>query len=228
VDATLEDDKKPGGLGAILTQIIKNGEHCIIAYASWKLQKHERYNKPFLLEMQVAIWGMEHFVTYLRGRRFTLYKDHRPLEKFGKVHTKTLNRLQESMNTFDFSDELLQAQAANPLSKALKSFLQNKELLHDPKCQSLVRLFSNDCFIEDGLVWCRIKCQFEPSQMVLFLPASLVTNALTEAHGELLTGHYGIYKMKERLMQCCQLRCRDDRPPPTLLSPLPLPTKPGQ
>ncbi len=30
----------------------------------------------------------------------------------------------------------------------------------------------------------------------------LVPEALTEAHGELLTGHDGIYKTKERLMQC--------------------------
>jgi hypothetical protein len=223
--------------------------------------------------MQAAIWGMEHFATYLRGRRFTLYTDHRPLEKLGKVHTKTLNRLQEAMNTFDFeivykkgsempadylsrnlvsaiswnSEELQQAQSADPLIKALKSFLLNAELPHDAKCQSLVKLFSNDCFVEDGLVWRRIKRQFEPSRVVLFLPYSLVPDALTEAHGELLTGHDGIYKTKERLMQCfywpgmdsniashlkschkCQLRRRDNRPPPTLLSPLPLPTEPGQ
>jgi hypothetical protein len=70
---------------------------------------------------------------------------------------------------------------------------------------------------------------------------------MTEAHGQLLTGHDGIYKTKECLMQCfywpgmdaditahlkscqrCQLWHPDDRPPPTLLSPLPLPTEPGQ
>ncbi len=133
--------------------------------------------------MQAAIWGMEHFLTYLWGQKFTLYTDHRPLEKLGKVHTKTLNRLQEAMNTFDFeiiykkgsempadylsrnlvraiswnSDKLLQAQAADPLIKALKNFLLNKELPHNLKCQSLVKLFSVDCFIEDGLVWRRIK-----------------------------------------------------------------------
>ncbi len=98
--------------------------------------------------MQAAIWGMEHFVTYLRGWQFTLYTDHRPLEKLGKVHTKTLNRLQENMNTFNFeiiykkgskmpadylsrnlvstiswnSDKLLQAQASDLLIKALKFF----------------------------------------------------------------------------------------------------------
>jgi hypothetical protein len=67
------------------------------------------------------------------------------------------------------SDELLQAQAADPLIKALKKFLLYKELPHHPKCQSLVKHFSNDCFIEDGLIWRRIKQQFKPSRVVLFL-----------------------------------------------------------
>ncbi len=84
------------------------------------------------------------------------------------------------------SDELLQAQTADPLIKALKNFLLNKELLHDPKCQALVQLFSNDCYIEDRLVWRRIKCRFEPSQVVFFLPASLTTDAMTEAHGGMM------------------------------------------
>ncbi len=52
--------------------------------------------------MQAAIWGMDHFSTYLQGRKFKLITDHRPLETLGKVHTKTLNRLQEVMNTYDF------------------------------------------------------------------------------------------------------------------------------
>ncbi len=227
-NVSLGDDKKPGGLGAILTQLNPQGEHCVIAYASRKLQKHERNYTPFLLKMQAAIWGMEHFETYLRGRKFTLYMDHRPLEKLGKVHTKTLNRLQEAMNTFDFEivykkgsampvdylsrnlvsaiswnlDKLLQAQATDPLIKALKNVLLNKELPHDTRCQALVKLFSNDYFVEDRLIWCRIKWQFEPSRVVLFLPAILVPQALTEAQGELLTGHDGIYKTKEHLMQC--------------------------
>jgi hypothetical protein len=83
-------------------QINQSGEHCVIAYASQKLQKHEKNYTPFLLEMQAAIWGMDHFSTYLKGQYFTLFSDHKPLEKLGKVHTRTLNRLQEAMNTFDF------------------------------------------------------------------------------------------------------------------------------
>ncbi len=207
------DDKKPKDLGAILTQLNSDSQNCIIAYASRKLQKQECNYTPFLLKMQAAIWGMEHFATYLWGQKFTLITDHWPLEKLGKVHTKTLNCLQEIMNTFDFgiiyhkgsempanylsrnlinailwdANELLQAQNANPLMKALKLFLLNKELLHDAKCQSLIKLFTNDCFIEDGLIWHRVKHQFEPSWVVLFLPASLVSSVLTDAHG----GHFG-------------------------------------
>jgi hypothetical protein len=30
------------------------------------------------------------------------FTDHKPLEKLGKVHTKTLNRLQKMMNQFSF------------------------------------------------------------------------------------------------------------------------------
>ena len=96
------DQKKPGGLGAILTQIDAKGDHHVLAYASRKLQQHEKNYTPFLLEMQAAVWAMDHFDTYLKGRPFTLFTDHRPLEKLGKVHTKTLNRLQEAMLAYDF------------------------------------------------------------------------------------------------------------------------------
>ena len=69
---------------------------------SQKLVQHEKNYTPYLLEMQAAIWAMEHFDTHLWGWHFTLYTDHRPLEKLGKVHTKTLNQLQEAMLTIDF------------------------------------------------------------------------------------------------------------------------------
>ena len=76
-DASLGDShqKKPRGLGAILTQIDKKGDHQVIAYASWKLVQHEKNYMPYLLEMQAAIWAMEHFDTHLCGQHFTLFMD---------------------------------------------------------------------------------------------------------------------------------------------------------
>jgi hypothetical protein len=52
--------------------------------------------------MAAANWGMEYFDNYLRGKQFTLYTDHKPLEKLSHLHTKTMNRLQENMLTYDF------------------------------------------------------------------------------------------------------------------------------
>ncbi len=46
------------------------------------------------------------------------------------------------------ANELLQAQTADPLLKALEIFLPNKELPLDAKCHSLVKLFANDCFYQ--------------------------------------------------------------------------------
>ncbi len=48
--------------------------------------------------MQAAIFGMETFEVHLKGRQFKLFTDHKPLEKLGKVHTKTLNTKQVTTN----------------------------------------------------------------------------------------------------------------------------------
>ena len=57
---------------------------------------------PYLLEMAAAVWGMDFYNEYLRGKQFILYTDHKPLEKLGHLHTKTLNRLQLAMLEYDF------------------------------------------------------------------------------------------------------------------------------
>ena len=53
--------------------------------------------------MQAAVWGMSFYNEYLRGNQFVLYTDHKPLEKLGHLHTKTLNRLQQAMLEYDFT-----------------------------------------------------------------------------------------------------------------------------
>jgi hypothetical protein len=95
------------------------------------------------------------------------------------------------------ASSLQNAQNTDPLLKALKNFILNKELPHNAKCQSLIKLFANDCFMEKDIIWCRIKRQFEPSRVVIFLPASLKQKALIDAHGNQLVGHDSIYKTKE-------------------------------
>jgi hypothetical protein len=44
---------------------------------------------------------MDVFSEYLKGKRFFLYTDHKPLEKMGHLHTKTMNRLQAALLEHD-------------------------------------------------------------------------------------------------------------------------------
>jgi hypothetical protein len=57
---------------------------------------------PFLLESVAAVWGMDVFNEYLKGKKFIFYKDHKPLEKMGHLHTKTMNRLQAALLELNF------------------------------------------------------------------------------------------------------------------------------
>ena len=153
-DASFGDKHTAGGLGAILTQIDSTGKFYIIAYASRKLQKHEKNYTPFLLEMQAAIFGMETFEVHLKGRQFKLFTDHKPLEKLGKVHTKTLNRLQQMMNMFSFEiiykkgeempADFLSRNAVDSISSNLSDYAQEQnkdELLRHLRLYLLNRVF---------------------------------------------------------------------------------------
>ena len=101
-DASTGSASEAGGMGAILTQVDKEGKFHAIAYASRQLKQNEKNYSPFLLEAAAAVWGMENFHEYLKGKHFILYTDHKPLEKLGHLHSKTLNRLQAAMLEYDF------------------------------------------------------------------------------------------------------------------------------
>jgi hypothetical protein len=67
------------------------------------LKDHEKNYSPFLLEAAAAVWGMDHFNEYLKGKKFILYKDHMPLEKLGHLHSMTKNRFQTALLERDFT-----------------------------------------------------------------------------------------------------------------------------
>jgi transposase InsO family protein len=270
-DASFGDEKIPGGLGAILTQVDEKGLFHVISYASRKLQKYEKNYTPFLLEMQAAIFGMETFDVYLRGRKFLLFTDHKPLEKLGKVHSKTLNRLQQMMTSFDFEiiykkgsempADFLSRNAVDAIGldlksysleqdkdeflRALRLYLLNRNLPENENLARLVLRTADDCFVQNGVVWKRLDKQhnFRP---VMLVPPHLKDQIISEAHGQELSGHFGILKTKEKILdsyfwpnmesdisdhlrRCrrCQMT-KPNRNPPQLLTPLPQCTEPNQ
>jgi hypothetical protein len=62
-------DEINGGLRAMLCQRDAEREERLIAYASRQL-----------VLMQTMEWALDHFDTYLRGRQFADFTDHKPLE----------------------------------------------------------------------------------------------------------------------------------------------------
>jgi len=91
-----------GGLGAALLQTQADGTKRVLGYASRRLKDAEKNYSAFLLEMQAAVFGIDFFSMYLRGKRFILYSDHKPLERLNSTHQKTLSRLEEKMQEFTF------------------------------------------------------------------------------------------------------------------------------
>jgi hypothetical protein len=89
-------------IGAILTQKDEFDNFYAISDTSRQLKDHEKNYSPFLLEAAAAVWGMDVFNEYLKGKFFILYMYHKPLEKMGHLHTKTMNRLQAALLEHDF------------------------------------------------------------------------------------------------------------------------------
>jgi hypothetical protein len=63
--------------------------------------------------------------------------------------------------------------------------------------QALLWTYKKDSFIDESLIWKRIKHSNEPSHVILFLPQSLVPNMLKEIHGHILASHDGFKKPRK-------------------------------
>jgi hypothetical protein len=116
---------------------------------------------------------------HLKGRQFKLFTNYKPLEKLAKVHTKTLNRLQQMMNLFSFEiiykkgeempADFLSRNAVDSISSDLNTFakeqnkdellrhlrpyLLNKVLPENNKIAQLVNKMALNCFVLNSVIW---------------------------------------------------------------------------
>lgn len=80
-------DGSPFGLGAILNQKQSDGNFKPVAYASRTLSPVERRYSQTEREALSVYWVIKRFNMYLYGMCFTVYTDHKPLERiFTSVH----------------------------------------------------------------------------------------------------------------------------------------------
>jgi hypothetical protein len=78
------------------------GKIQIISHASRQLKENEKNYTRFILETAAATWGMDNFNQYLKGSKFTLYRDLTTETTLGTTQLKTLNRLRNTMIDHDF------------------------------------------------------------------------------------------------------------------------------
>jgi hypothetical protein len=74
----------------------------IISHAYRQLKENKKNYTRFLLETAAATWGMDNFNEYLKGSKFTLYRDITTETTLGTTQMKTLNRLRNTMIDHDF------------------------------------------------------------------------------------------------------------------------------
>jgi Reverse transcriptase (RNA-dependent DNA polymerase)/RNase H-like domain found in reverse transcriptase len=101
-NAYLQNKDSPGGLCANLAQWSDQGKIQIISHASRQLKENEKNYTRFLLETAAAAWGMDNFNKYLKGSKFTLYRDLSTETTLGTTQLKTLNRLKNTMIDHNF------------------------------------------------------------------------------------------------------------------------------
>jgi hypothetical protein len=56
--------------------------------------------------MAAMIWTMEHFGKYLRGRHFTVFSDHKPLETQGENHKINIKQNLGSIYAMGFQNQI--------------------------------------------------------------------------------------------------------------------------
>ena len=118
-------DASPVGLGAVLTQISKDGPR-IISYASRSLTSTETRYSQTEKEALALIWACEKFHPYIYGVPFELITDHKPLEVIYGPRSKPCARIERwvlRMQPYKFKVKYQPGpkNIADPLSRLVSS-----------------------------------------------------------------------------------------------------------
>jgi hypothetical protein len=147
-----------------------------------------------LSQIQEAMLKYNFEIIYQKGSEMPA--DFLSRNVISQLRQKRVNSLQ--FETQDFELE----QDKEPWIKEIKDWMMTGSECKTPTAISYMKNYwNNRFFIEDDLLWVRIKIRGEPARVCLFLPSHKIKEVLGYSHGTLFTGHEGIDKTKARLQQ---------------------------
>ena len=128
----LETDASRLGLGAVLSQRQSDGKYHPVAFGSRALHGAEANYHSTKLEFLATKWSIEHFQTYLLGRRFKVHTDNNPLMHFftSPDMDATKQRWINELAKYDFSLEYQKGKnntVADALSRIKEERLSDEE-----------------------------------------------------------------------------------------------------
>ena len=112
--------------------------------------------------------------------------------------TKSIKELLEEIQIF--TTVLPDLQKGDEFALAVILFLQSQTLPADAHKAAYIQKLALSCFLEDGILWWRLRWHDAPARTVLVVPAARIDDLIHEMHGALLAGHKGTSKTKERLL----------------------------
>ncbi|KAH9594390.1 hypothetical protein MS3_00005796 [Schistosoma haematobium] len=103
----LDTDASSSAIGAVLSQVARDGHERVIAYASRRLDKSEARYSTTRREMLALVKFLQHFRHYLLGKPFRVRTDHRALQWLRSFREPEgqVARWQERLQEFDFTCE---------------------------------------------------------------------------------------------------------------------------
>jgi len=220
----LHTDASSIALGAALIQRDHDGAPHAIAYYSMKLRDPATHYPAIDCEALAVVEGVRVFDSYLYGRKFLIYTDHRPLVYIFKHRTKSprMTRYAHDLSYYDFEirykegptnyvPDLLSRQIAAIDVRELSSQELALEQRQDPALQDISSYLSDgtvpkkkppvslsDFEMKDGVLY---RLLHLPDKIVyqLCVPERLRDSALKAAHTPPLAMHPGIHRTYENL-----------------------------
>ena len=120
LETVVTTDASSIGLGAVLSQIQKDGSERVVSFASKSLSASEAKYCSLELEALACVWAVERWHTYLWGRKFVLRTDHNPLTTlYGAVLTKRaghrISRWRARLKVYNFDVHYVKGSSNVPM-----------------------------------------------------------------------------------------------------------------